>query len=296
MYTKFLCSFSHTGHTLYLNTNDNPQRPKTADTICSTTSSADEHSVFPYDKSFSTNETHRQKSRDLKSAAPLAQGGKWQQGTTEDDEDFMDAYRDMRASLGLQGLDEDLSKGIWKQSAELERGIPVIDTSDYYDGNWQIKVLQRADRLKERRMERQKSAKERRKALESKMARWKNSDQLEHSQEPISKSETVIEFITPPPTIPSRATTPLPPRDQLQSRLAKEQECASEQPYRLKLHSGSVDLRLDPVARDLIALKTCDHHVADVVNVLPRPPRSASISSKCRGMWVLQHKCPRHEE
>ncbi|XP_015747794.1 PREDICTED: uncharacterized protein LOC107327562 [Acropora digitifera] len=121
MYTKFLCSFSHTGHTLYLNTNDNPQRPKTADTICSSTSSADEHSVFPYDNSFSTNETHRQKSRDLKSAAPLAQGGKWQQGTTEDDEDFMDAYIDMRASLGLQGLDEDLSKGIWKQSAELDR-------------------------------------------------------------------------------------------------------------------------------------------------------------------------------
>ncbi|XP_074609001.1 uncharacterized protein LOC141863385 isoform X2 [Acropora palmata] len=131
------------GHTLYLNTNDNPQRPKTADTICSSTSSADEHSVFPYDNSFSTNETLRQKSRDLKSAAPLAQGGKWQQGTIEDDEDFMDAYRDMRASLGLQGLDEDLSKGIWKQSAELERRIPVIDTSDYYDGNWQIKVLQR---------------------------------------------------------------------------------------------------------------------------------------------------------
>ena len=42
--------------------------------------------------------------------------------------------------------------------------------------------LLRAERLKERRMERQKSAKERRKALESKMARWKNSDQLEHSQ------------------------------------------------------------------------------------------------------------------
>ena len=42
--------------------------------------------------------------------------------------------------------------------------------------------LLRKDRLKERRMERQKSAKERRKALESKMARWKNSDQLEHSQ------------------------------------------------------------------------------------------------------------------
>lgn len=100
--------------------------------------------------------------------------------------------------------------------------------------------------------------------------------------EPISKSETVIEFITPPPTIPSRATTPFPPRDQLQSRLVKEQECASEQPYRLKLHSQSVDLRLDPVARDLIALKACDHHVADVVNVLPRPPRSASIPSKCR--------------
>ena len=42
--------------------------------------------------------------------------------------------------------------------------------------------LLRADRLKERRMERQKSAKERRKALESKMALWNNSDQLEHSQ------------------------------------------------------------------------------------------------------------------
>ena len=42
--------------------------------------------------------------------------------------------------------------------------------------------LLRADRLKERRMERQRSAKERRKALESKMARWKNFDQLEHSQ------------------------------------------------------------------------------------------------------------------
>ncbi|KAK2550611.1 hypothetical protein P5673_028662 [Acropora cervicornis] len=203
------------GHTLYLNTNDNPQRPKTADTICSSTSSADEHSVFPYDNSFSTNETLRQKSRDLKSAAPLAQGGKWQQGTIEDDEDFMDAYRDMRASLGLQGLDE---------------------ASGNNQRNW---------------------------------------------RESISKSETVIEFITPPPTIPSRATTPLPPRDQLQSRLVKEQECASEQPYRLKLHSQSVDLRLDPVARDLIALKACDHHVADVVNVLPRPPRSASIPSKC---------------
>ena len=92
MYTKFLCSFSHTGHTLYLNTNDNPQRPKTADTICSSTSSADEHSVFPYDNSFSTNETHRQKSRDLKSAAPLAQGGKWQQGTTEDDGELITGF------------------------------------------------------------------------------------------------------------------------------------------------------------------------------------------------------------
>ena len=65
--------------------------------------------------------------------------------------------------------------------------------------------------------------------------------------EPISKSETVIEFITPPPTIPSRGTTPFPPRDQLQSRLVKEQECASEQPYRLNLHSQSVDRRLDQI-------------------------------------------------
>ena len=85
MYTKFLCSFSHTGHTLYLNTNDNPQRPKTADTICGTTSSAEELSVFSYDNSFSTNETLRQKSRDLK-------GGIWNQRTTEDDGELITGF------------------------------------------------------------------------------------------------------------------------------------------------------------------------------------------------------------
>ena len=92
MFTKLLCSLSDTGHTLYLNTNDNPQRPKTADTICSTTSSAEEHSLFPYDNSLSTNETHRQKSRDLKSAAPLLQGDKWQQETTEDDGELITGF------------------------------------------------------------------------------------------------------------------------------------------------------------------------------------------------------------
>ena len=92
MFTKLLCSLSDTGHTLYLNTNDNPQRPKTADTICSTTSSAEEHSLFPYDNSLSTNETHRQKSRDLKSAAPLLQGDKWQQETTEEDGELITGF------------------------------------------------------------------------------------------------------------------------------------------------------------------------------------------------------------
>ena len=92
MNTKFLCSLSHTGHTLYLNTIDNPERPKTADTICSTTSSAGEHSLFPYENSFSTNEAQRQKSRDLKSAAPLVQGHKWKQGTTEDDGELITGF------------------------------------------------------------------------------------------------------------------------------------------------------------------------------------------------------------
>ncbi|XP_068713633.1 uncharacterized protein [Montipora foliosa] len=167
-----------------------------------------------------------------------------------------------------------------RESAGFESDTPVIGTSDYYGGIWQIKVLDRASRLQELRQERQKTAKERRKALESKQReKWKNSSHLECAQ--VSKSEGVIEFITPPPTTSSRYTTPLPSSDLIQNRLVKEQEFASERPYRLRLSSESIGQRLNPVARNLINLKTSDHHVSDVVNVLPKPPPLASISSKC---------------
>jgi len=104
-----------------------------------------------------------------------------------------------------------------------------------------------------------------------------------HFLEPLSKSESVIEFITPAPTSTVRNAAPPPPQDQLQSRSFKEQEFTSEQPYRLRLNPQSAGgLGLNPTARNLMNLKACDHHLSDVANVLPKPPPSASIPSKCR--------------
>jgi len=202
-------------------------------------------------------------------------------------EDFMDAYRAMRSSIGLHESDENYMKDIMsRESAGNERpsdprNIPVLDASDY-GGNWQIKVLERANRLKQRRLERQKTATERRQTLENKQReRWKNSNHFECAQEPVTKSESVIEFITPAPTSTVRKATPLPLQDQLQSRTFKEQEFTSEQPYRLRLNPQSGGLGLNPTARNLMNLKACDHHLSDVANVLPKPPPSASIPSKC---------------
>ncbi|XP_068760183.1 microtubule-associated protein futsch-like isoform X3 [Montipora capricornis] len=255
-------------------------RPKTADSILSTTSSTKEHSWFHYEGNPSTNETVKQQPRDFKSAASLAQSSKWEQVTSDNDEDFLDGYRAMQSGIVFQEPEEDDVKDMSRESAGFESDIPVIGTSDCYGGIWQIKVLDRASRLQQLRQERQKTAKERRQALESKRReKWKNSSHLECAQ--VSKSEWVIEFITPPPTTSSRETTPLPSSDLIQNCLVKEREFASERPYRLRLSSESIGQRLNPVARNLINLKTSDHHVSDVVNVLPKPPPSASIPSKC---------------
>jgi len=103
-------------------------------------------------------------------------------------EDFMDAYRAMRSSIGLHESDENYMKDIMsRESAGNERpsdprNIPVLDASDY-GGNWQIKVLERANRLKQQRLERQKTATERRQTLENKQReRWKNSNHFECAQ------------------------------------------------------------------------------------------------------------------
>ncbi|XP_068714249.1 uncharacterized protein [Montipora foliosa] len=240
-------------------------RPKTADSILSTASSTKDHSWFHHEDNPSTNETAKQQPRDFKSAASLVQSSKWEQVTSDNDEHFLDGYRAMQSGIVFQEPEEDDVKDMSRESAGFER----------------------ASRLQQLRQERQKTAKERRQALESKQReKWKNSSHLECAQ--VSKCEGVIEFITPPPTTSSRKTTPLPSSDLIQNRLVKEREFASERPYRLRLSSESIGQRLNPVARNLINLKTSDHHVSDVVNVLPNPPPSASIPSKCRASRLQQ--------
>ena len=98
----------------------------------------------------------------------------------------------------------------------------------------------------------------------------------------LSKPDSVIEFITPPPAATTRAASPLPQRDQPQTRLIKEQELTNEQPYRLRLNPQSGGLGMTPLARNIKTLKSGEHHVSDIANVLPKPPPSASIPSKCR--------------
>ena len=113
-----------------------------------------------------------------------------------------------------------------------------------------------------------------------------------YSSESASKGESVIEFITPPPaTAAARNATPLPQQDQLQTRLFKEQELTNEQPYRLRLHTQAGSPGMTPVARNLINLKAGEHSVSDVANVLPKPPPSASIPSKCRHVLNIGRFC-----
>ena len=100
--------------------------------------------------------------------------------------------------------------------------------------------------------------------------------------EPPSKSENSFEFITPPSITELRSAAPLPSHDQTHNRNFKDQELSNERPYRLKLSPQSGGLVRTPVAKSLMSLKTCDHHVSDVANALPKPPPSASIPSKCR--------------
>lgn len=59
------------GNTLYLNTAETQNRPRTADTVRSNAASKDEYSVFPYENTASTNQTPRRQTRDHKSAPPI---------------------------------------------------------------------------------------------------------------------------------------------------------------------------------------------------------------------------------
>lgn len=207
--------------------------------------------------------------------------------SSDEDEDFIDAYQAIRSSLNVHESDEDYMKHVVSSASfgserlTDSRDIPVLDTRDY-SGNWQNKVLERAYRLKQQRLERQKTAIERRKALDSKQKeRWKNSSHFECAQEPLSNSGNSFEFITPPPITELRSATPLSPHDQTHNWNIKEQELSNERPYRLKLNPQSGGLVRTPVAKSLMSLKACDHNVSDVANALPKPSPSASIPSKC---------------
>ena len=95
------------------------------------------------------------------------------------------------------------------------------------------------------------------------------------------KSDPVLEFITPP-LVDDRDTSPSPSLSQTEIWKLKEQELSNERPFRLRLNSQPEGVQLTPLAKRLMDLKTCDHDVSDVANVLPKPPPSASIPSKCR--------------
>lgn len=95
------------------------------------------------------------------------------------------------------------------------------------------------------------------------------------------KSGPVLEFITPP-LLDDRDTSPSPSLSQTEIWKLKEQELSNERPFRLRLNSQPEGVQLTPLAKRLMDLKTCDHDVSDVANVLPKPPPSASIPSKCR--------------
>ena len=95
------------------------------------------------------------------------------------------------------------------------------------------------------------------------------------------KSDPVLEFITPP-LVDDRDTSPSPSLSQTEIWKLKEQELSNERPFRLRLNSQPGGVQLTPLTKRLMDLKTCDHGVSDVASVLPKPPPSASIPSKCR--------------
>ena len=72
------------GNTLYLNTSDTQERPKTADTVRSNATSNEESSLFPYDNVTSTKKTPRQQSRGHKSAPPV-RVNTWKHVSSDDD-------------------------------------------------------------------------------------------------------------------------------------------------------------------------------------------------------------------
>lgn len=273
------------GNTLYLSKKDDQKRPQTADTVRSNTTSHEEYSMFPYENTSLNKATEQTKTRDRKSVTP-ARMNAWKHVSSDEDEDFLDAYQAMRSSVGPRDADKDYVKDLISRGSfgserfSNSRDIPRLDTSDY-SGNWQYRVLERAHRLKQQRLERQKSATDRRQALDNKhKERWKNSSHLEYAQEQPPKPDPVLEFITPPPAI-GRKTSPSPPLSQTEIRKLKEQELSNERPFRLTLNSQPGGVLYTPLVKSLMDLKTGDHHVSDVANVLPKPPPSASIPSKC---------------
>ena len=68
---------------LHRNTLESEKRPKTADTIRSNESSKEEFSVFPYERSPSTNQTSRH-TRDQKDAASV-RAKTWRQVSSDED-------------------------------------------------------------------------------------------------------------------------------------------------------------------------------------------------------------------
>ncbi|XP_048581685.1 uncharacterized protein LOC5517160 isoform X2 [Nematostella vectensis] len=281
------------GETLVINMREHRTlRPQTADTV-RTTDSKEEFAMYPYhgvaqtrDEPTSLPVSRDQLKRDVR--AKTAPAGR--RPSRDSDVDLEEAYREMHASMDAIGKSDNSREMIYRSHSAGVRAVsshdfPSLEVEDY-SGNWQDIVLHRARLLKQQRLERQKSAKERRDTIDNQQKeRRKKAGHIECAQDTLNNSEKTIEFITP-------STSPHPPfpgAPDVVSRELREQELSSERAFRLRLRPRSSVGTLSPVARSIIDLRSSEHDVADLSNVMPRSA-TASIPAKCSRYVLITEK------
>uniref|UniRef100_A0A6P8IQV6 Uncharacterized protein LOC116303278 n=1 Tax=Actinia tenebrosa TaxID=6105 RepID=A0A6P8IQV6_ACTTE len=155
---------------------------------------------------------------------------------------------------------------------------PSLDVDDY-SGNWQEIVLARARLLKQQRLERQKSAKERRTTQQNQLKeRWKKTNHFDCTKAETDKPERSVEFLTSSELI---LNPEVKPTFQDTMKQLKEQELSSDQPFRLRIQPRHGSASLTRPARSIMAVIANDHNVEDIARVMPRPKTAASIPNKC---------------